>query len=679
MTNPKTGSALGAVTGFFKWVGILLGTIVLIGAATCAILACYAANYVTTVIMDEVEETRPALSLVQSNSDQTTAILYYDESSGTYQPEQILYDDENRVWVTYEDIPQNLINATVAIEDKRFWDHGGVDWVRTGSAVLKMFTGGRQEGGSTITQQLIKNVTKNNDVTVKRKVLEIFQALEFDSTHTKEETLEWYLNKIFLGNRCYGVYTAAQFYYGKDLEDLSLAECAALISITNNPSAYNPLKYPENNYKRRCLVLDQMCEQGYISEEARDAAKAEELVFTGDKADTQQTEKTTGDYYSWYTETVIKEVAADLEAKLNIDNKTAIDMIYSGGLQIFSCLDRFVQDQVDAVYIPGDLLAGHKSAKGQELISAISVIDNDTGAVIAIAGGTGEKTGNRIWNTAYDTLRPPGSTIKPLSVYAPAIEMGAVTPTSLIEDSSLRLSDGTLYPTSNAGKKPTGDLVTVDYALSKSLNTVAAQLLQRVSPQYSFNFLQDRFGITSLVEGYTGKSGKFYSDLDLAPLALGGLTYGISVYELAGAYSVFPRDGLYVEPYVYTVVTDSNGEIILAQDGYSISYDSMGNPIISGYTVGEAVLKDSTVRYMDDMLENVVSEGTGTGARISGVKVAGKTGTTDEDYDRWFAGYTDDVTAVVWTGYENSETINYDGNPAVVLWKAVMARLYSEG
>ena len=175
MTNPKTGSALGAVTGFFKWVGILLGTIVLIGAATCAILACYAANYVTTVIMDEVEETRPALSLVQSNSDQTTAILYYDESSGTYQPEQILYDDENRVWVTYEDIPQNLINATVAIEDKRFWDHGGVDWVRTGSAVLKMFTGGRQEGGSTITQQLIKNVTKNNDVTVKRKVLEIFR------------------------------------------------------------------------------------------------------------------------------------------------------------------------------------------------------------------------------------------------------------------------------------------------------------------------------------------------------------------------------------------------------------------------------------------------------------------------------------------------------------------------
>ncbi|MCD8382401.1 MAG: transglycosylase domain-containing protein [Clostridiales bacterium] len=680
MARERSGVAGSVFSGILKWILMVLGTLLLIGAATAAILAVYAASYVQSVVVPEAEEANAALSLVRSDTDLTSAIYYYDESTGTYQTEETLYQSENRVWVSYEDIPQNLINATVAIEDKRFWEHNGVDWTRTAAAAFYMLTGQRQEGGSTITQQLIKNLTNNTETTVKRKVLEIFEALEFDSTHTKEETLEWYLNKIYLGSyngtNCYGIYTAAQTYFGKDLEDLSLAECAALISITNNPSAYNPSTHPENNLRRRCLVLDQMCEQGYITEEERDAAKAEELVLAS-RDDTEEEEETTttsGDYYSWYTETVISAVISDLMEEYDLDSETASQLIYSGGLKIYSCLDPEVQAAVDEVYTDSDTLSGHRSDGGQDLWSSIVVIDNDTGAVVAVSNASGEKTGNRVWNVATQTLRPPGSAIKPLSVYAPALEMGLVTPDSLLEDSQIRLSDGTLYPTSNSGKAPTGNLVTVEYGLQESLNTIAVQLLQRVSIQYSFNFLQERFGITSLVEERITSSGKYKSDLDFGPLALGGLTDGVSVYEMAAAYAVFARDGIYVEPYVYTIVTNSEGEVILSQDGYSITYDANGSAIITGYTGGEAVLKESTVQDMDDMLQNVVENGTGEDAQIEGVTVAGKTGTTNDDFDRWFVGYTDKYTAAVWSGYEYAETINYEEhrNPSVDMWREVM-------
>ena len=677
MTHQHSNPAGEIAVSILRWILIVLGTLLLIGAATGAILAMYGANYVQQVILPEAEEANRALNLVRSDTAQTSAIYYYDKASGTYKTEQVLHSAENRVWASYDNIPQDLINATVAIEDKRFWEHGGVDWVRTTSAMLHLLTGQRQEGGSTITQQLVKNVTGNTDTTVKRKVLEIFEALEFDKNHTKQETLEEYLNRIYLGKRCYGVYTASQRYFGKEPSQLTLAECASLISITNNPAVYNPESHPENNVRRRNLVLDQMCEQGYISEQERDAAKATPLVLVrGDQQQQEQETSLDGSVWSWYTETVFSQVAADLQKQYKIDEKTAIQMIYSGGLQIYSCLDPDIQARVDQVMKNGNVLPGHASRRGQELISATTVIDNSNGAVVAVVGGVGEKTANRVWNMATMTLRQPGSCIKPLSVYAPALEMGAITPDSLVEDSSIRLSNGDLFPKSNHGKRPTGDMVTVEYGLVHSLNTIAANVLQRVSPQYSFNFVRDKFGITSLVEGYTGPSGKYYTDLDLAPLSLGGLTKGISVFEMTGAYGVFARDGIYTKPYVYTVVTDSDGNVVLATEGYDVTMDAAGQPVISGYAAGEAVLKDTTVTQMDEMMQKVVTEGTGTDAEMRGITAAGKTGTTDEDYDRWFCGYTDKYTAAVWTGYENAETINYDGNPSVVLWREIMESIY---
>lgn len=360
-----------------------------------------------------------------------------------------------------------------------------------------MFTGQRIQGGSTITQQLIKNLTGNDETTVRRKVLEIFEALEFDRNHTKEETIEWYLNAIYLGHGCYGVSTATEKYFGKQVSELTLAECASLISITNNPSKYDPYSQPDNNLQRRNLVLDLMCEQGYISESQRDSAKAEKLnCVYGSDTGNSETLGSDSEYYSWYTDAVIEQVIADLEDQYGYDETTATNLIYSGGLQIFSCLNPDVQKQVDAVYTDSANFAQYASRRGQALRSGITVVDNATGAVVALAGGAGEKVGNRIWNCATDTLRPPGSSIKPIGVYAPAIEEDLVLPSSAEDDTPfMENSDGTLWPVNSEGYY--SGLTDVDHAVTESLNTVAVKVLDTLGLQNSYNYLTEKFGIST--------------------------------------------------------------------------------------------------------------------------------------------------------------------------------------
>ncbi|MCD8007829.1 MAG: transglycosylase domain-containing protein, partial [Clostridiales bacterium] len=354
------------VRTFFKWFGLVLGTLVLIGATTLAILCCYGAAYVQDVILPEVASSN--VTLLASSTDLPSVDYYYDEDSGDYETLETLYASENREWISYEDIPENLLNATVAIEDKRFYQHNGVDWKRTAAAVVDMFPGLRIQGGSPITQQLIKNLTQQDEVTVRRKVVEIFEALEYEKTHTKQEILEWYLNEIYLGRGCYGVKTAAQKYFGKDVGDLDLAECAALISITNNPSLYDPYNHPENNLERRTLVLEQMYQQGYITEEERDDAIAEELVFTTGSTDSDDG-SSSGDYYSWYTDAVIKQVINDLVDTYGYDESTANQLVFSGGLKIYSCLDPDIQADVDEIYTDAENVAGMESSGGDPLQS----------------------------------------------------------------------------------------------------------------------------------------------------------------------------------------------------------------------------------------------------------------------------------------------------------------------
>lgn len=677
----RTGGRLALyITGqFFKWLGIVLGTLLLLGMVTGLFVAGYAKTYVEDVIIPQAEEAQTTLNTQAYDPKLSSNIYYLNSETQNWETMKTLYAGENRVWVPYNELPQNLINATVAIEDKRFWDHHGVDWKRTLGAVYYMFTGQDVQGGSTITQQLIKNLSQNDDVTVKRKVLEIFSALEFDKNHSKEEILELYLNNIYLGRQCNGVYTAAYKYFGKDVSELDLAECASLISITNNPSLYDPYNHLDNNMKRAANVVIQMFKQGYISEEEElaalarmgyepdgtvdedgyknftyDASKVTMVFQDGSIAATVGT--TNDDINSWYVDAVINAVQEDLMEKYNITKDAASTMLFNGGLSIYTCFDPAAQAKVDEVYNNPDALAGYESDSGQPLQSAITVVNNQTGAVVALSGGIGEKTVNRGLVRATQSLRPPGSSIKPISVYAPALEEGLITPYSAVDDTPFMINDGNPWP-KNSSRSYSG-LTSIYTAVIKSLNTCAVKTLDLVGLQTSYDYLENKFGIDSLVSYYEGSNGQVYSDVDYAPLALGGLTEGVSTYEMAGAFSVFARNGIYIEPHLYTQVTDSDGNVILEYD-----------------ETGEASLSEDTCYYMNQMLEGVVTSGTGTKAQIPGMTVAGKTGTTTNNYDRWFCGYTGYYTTAVWIGYDQQEDINASGNPAVTLWQQVMSSL----
>lgn len=645
-------------------------TIVLIFVITLAMLLCMSAAYIKNVIIPDA-----SLDMSDFNPNLTSKVLAQNPETGSYETVQTLYGEENRVWVSTDEIPQYLKDAAVAIEDKRFYKHNGVDWVRTAKAISLMFTGRSIQGGSTLTQQLIKNMTSDDEVTVKRKVMEIFRALEFEKKYTKDDILEAYLNYIYLGQGCNGVYTAAYTYFGKHVSELDLAECACLIGITNNPSKYDPLGHlsitdPDTgevktskdfNKERQMKILDVMLEQGYITQEEHDQAAAEELVFSNpyeDKDGDGQADSTKkkNTVYSWYVDQVINDVIQDLCDKYNWSEQYAKTKVFSGGLEIYTCMNPNVQAAVDEVYQNSEY-KNVVSSSGQRLQSAITVVDNVSGEVVAMAGGLGEKTVSRSLNRATSSKRPPGSSIKPLSVYAPAIELGKVKPTTTVEDSPVDKINGRDWPVNAAGGYRGN--VTVSYAVEQSLNTVAVKVLDMVTPETSFDFMQDKFHI-KLIRSLTRGDQK-YSDIGRAQLALGGLTEGVTTLDMAAAYAVFPNQGTYKTPKTYTMVTDSNGQ-----------------PMLRNETEDEPnVLSQRTTYYMTEMLQRVVSDGTGQRANFTGQEIAGKTGTTTSRKDLWFVGYTPYYTAAIWTGYDRQERLASGlKNPSPVLWNQVMSKVH---
>ena len=654
----------------------VVGTLLLVFITTGAILACFAAVYISTVIVPQANLDLYDLSMDMSLS---STLYYTDRDTGELQELRTIHGEENRIWIEFDEIPEDLINATVAIEDKRFWNHNGVDWLRTANAVLRMFTGGDIQGGSTITQQLIKNLTQDKEVTVKRKITEIFRALEFEKNYSKEEILTYYLNEIYLGHGCYGVYTASYRYFGKNVTELSLAECASLISITNNPSLYDPYAsglnadgttnpdWGRNNNANRALnVLYAMSQQTdrngepMITEAEYEEAVAQieaGLNFTSASVDEEggTSQTTSDDPYTWYEDQVIDDVIADL-VDLGYDQRVASNLVFYGGLSIETCIDPEVQAIVDSVYEDTSNL-DIVSSSGQQLQSAIVIVDPN-GDVVALSGGMGEKEGSRSWSRASDSLRPPGSSFKPLSVYAPAIEAGLITPSTVFDDAPYRLEGGNAWPVNVDGVFR--GRMSVFEAVQRSSNPVAVRTLALLTPQESYNFLIG-IGFEDDLVYSEERGGRTYSDIDLAPLSMGGLTDGVSVLHMAAAFSMFPRDGVYLEPRTYTVVRDSNGKVILDN-----TTDRVGVPVIS----------EETAWYMNYMLKNVVNRGTGTGAQFSGMTVAGKTGSTTSNYDRWFVGYTPYYTAAVWVGYDQQERIRSNGNPAPGMWKKVMEPLH---
>ncbi len=649
-------------------IGKVLGTLLLIGVTTGAIMACFAVTYINQVIVPKAD-----LNLYDFSVDMSlSSTMYYtDKSTGSPVELRSIYGTENRVWVKYEDLPQNLVNATIAIEDHRFRSHHGVDWIRTAKGILSMFTGGDIQGGSTITQQLIKNLTDDDEVTVQRKILEIFRALEFEKKYDKNTILEWYLNYIYLGEHCNGVYTASYAYFGKDVSQLSLAECASLISITNNPSVYNPYATRpdkptwgrDNNTFRAKLTIGRMLEEEMISQEEYDQAKAE--LDAGLNYVRGQDEEREETVYTWYEDQVISDVIRDLMEQKDYSEKMATDLIYYGGLKIETCIDPEIQAIVDEVYQNFDNLP-YISGSGQQLQSAIVIVD-PSGNIVALSGGMGEKESSRVWSRATDTKRAPGSSFKPLSVYARAIDIGLISPGSVYDDSPYQAPS---YP-SNSYLRYYGRM-TVRDALTISSNTVAIKVLAELTPDESFNYLTTQLGFTegeSLIREQVHSNGKISTDIALAPLSMGGLTKGVSVREMATAYSTFPRGGTYLDSRTYTRVLDNKGNVILDNT------DRMPT----------TAMKDTTAWYMNSMLKDVVSTkrvngsiATGYQAVLDNMTVAGKTGSTDQNKDRWFVGYTPYYTAAVWTGYDQQERVKTESgsNPAAVMWKKVMSQVH---
>lgn len=625
----------------------VLGTLLLVALLTTLVLACLFALYVKNDLSSQVD-----FSIADFSLDQTTVIYYEDPDTGENVVLQKLYGGENRTWVSYEKLPKNLIYACVAIEDKRFFDHHGVDWITTMRACIDIFLGKGDAGGSTITQQLIKNVTGNKEVTVRRKMIEIFQALEFEKTHTKEDILEWYLNIIGLGENCSGVQSASQVYFGKNVEELSLAECASLIGITNNPSIYDPYINPEKNKERQEVILSQMYKQGYITESQYNEAKNEKLQLRNNSG---SGDDDSSDYYSYFVDQVIRDVVNDLCDKTGYAYDIVYKMVLTGGYEIYSTMNPKVQQEVDRVY--QDLKNVPNTASSQQLQSGMVIVDNATGDIVALAGGVGEKEGSLTYSRATMSLLSPGSTIKPVAVYAPAIELGLITPASVYDDTPYSFTDTASWP-KNSDSTYRG-LTSINDAMCYSINTIPVKLVAEMTPEYCYSFAKDKMGLSTLVSNYVNSKGETLSDVALAPLALGGLTNGVTIRAMTAAYATFANEGVYRQARTYTKVTDNGGKNVVL-DNTQNSYVAM---------------KDMTAWYITYMLQNTVSYGSGTAAALDNMQVAGKTGTTTSDFDRWFAGYTPYYTGVVWCGYDAPEEVvltDSTTNPAIVLWQKVM-------
>ena len=598
----------------------------------------------------------PVFNLTEEkySQNQTSFIYGYDKDGNEVEITR-LHGEENRIWVNLDDMSEYLPNAFIATEDQRFLKHSGVDWIRTIGVIVKPSNKG--QGGSTITQQLIKNLTDEDDVTVVRKFNEILSALNLEKNYDKNEIIEAYLNTISLSEGCYGVKTAAEKYFGKDVSDLNVAECACIAAITQYPSRYNPLRNPEKNRQRQLWILEQMLQQGYITEQEYNDAVAYEMVFTNSEnyQGSQITDSKEGanenKIDSYYVDYVIKTVIDDLQ-KMGYTKKKARALLYGGGLKIYTAVDFEVQEAMEDVY-------ENYRKMPDETVQGAMVVMNYEGRVLGLVGGTGKYSGDLELNRAFQSERQPGSTIKPISVYGPAFEKSLqddscdIYWSTLTPDKPLKKVKDKWWPTNEGGSFSSKE-VTVQHGLSKSLNTISARTLDKIGVDYSFEYITEKFHISTLDS---------INDCDYAPLATGSLTHGVTVLEMTAAYAAFGNGGEYYKPYCYYKIEDSLGNVLIQTDAQSTK---------------EQALSESTGWLMNKLLQTVMTSGTGTSYKISGVECFGKTGTTTASKDRWFVGGTPEYVAAVWYGYDMPKEIVYrlSPNPSGTIWKTVMTNIY---
>ncbi len=618
---------------------ILLGIFSVI-ALTVFVVITYLLGYVISYINGDL-----VIDLEEyKNNQNQTSFIYATNSEGKTVEIARLHGEENRVWVDLDDMSPYMPQAFIALEDKRFNEHNGVDWIRTVGVVVKPQNIG--QGGSTITQQLIKNLTNNKEVTFVRKFREILTALNLEENYEKDPIIEAYLNTLYLGSGCYGVKTASEKYFGKDVSELNAAECAAIASITQFPTRYNPLINPDYNKERQHECLDKMVDAGFLTEAECEEAKAYKLIFTNseDYVPSPEMEQTLAKededvINSFYVDYVIQCVRDDLMEEYGYSKQQATDQIYYGGLKIYAAVDLDVQQELENVYVNRKNFPNLKSDKTGDLVQSAMTIMDYNGRVVAIVGQAGEKTQNRGLNRAANSLRQPGSTIKPLATYAPAIEMNIYNYSSKILDYAIAYK-GSLWPHNVDKTLGSKNNVTVEYAIQESLNTVPARVIYYdVGIDNSFAFLRDRFHLSQLDNT---------KDRDLSPLATGGLTNGTTTVEMAAAYATFGNGGLYYKPYCYYKVTNSQGTQTLL---------SNENPKY------QRAISEETSDIVCELLQTVNTSYYGTASTVRKFQIMAKTGTTSSDRDRWFCAGTPYYVAAVWFGFDIEEPLGVSVNP----------------
>lgn len=639
-----------------KIVNIIL-TILLVVTVFLLFIGLLFGIYVAAATQREIDE-----SIFDLLSRNTASKIYYyksesDREAGiaTELEGQELYGGYRCLPVGYADLPRDLIEAFVSIEDKRFFSHSGVDWYRTAGATLNYLLSFEDEfGGSTITQQLIKNVTERDENTLERKLQEILWALDLETKMSKEEILQNYLNVINLSNGCYGVGAAAEYYFSKSVSELSLLECASIAAITNNPSYYDLRRNPENNRKRAELILAQMLDQGYITSDEYDDAINREVVLniSADEADRVNL---------WYVDMVIEDVINSLINEKGYTRSIANMMLYRGGLKIYTAMDLEVQNILERYY--SDLSNFNIKSLDGDLQSSMIIIDPYSGDVLGVAGAIGQKKANRIQNFATGTVRPAGSVIKPLSVYAPALEDDIISWSSVYDDVPVKFTgERTLSPWPENANRVYRGLTDINYAIENSVNTVTVRVLEDLGLSRSFDFLHDTLSMKSIIDVQRAADGRLLSDRDYAALALGQFNYGVSVREIVNAYSIFVNKGVYSEGRSFYKVTDELGNIIV-ENKYS----------------GRVALSEENAAIMTELLRNVVKNGTASAITLdTQVACAGKTGTTQNNFDRWFIGYTPYCVGGVWYGYEYPKTLDSSSNGICVkIWDEVMKKVHA--
>ncbi len=644
---------------------IIIG-IVLVAVATLAgiAFAVYVDRYIDKTIDVELFD--------MVGSDSQTKLYYYEyedrenrTGNAVELTEEKLYGGYRCKYVGYDDVPENLKKAFISIEDKRFEEHDGVDWFRTFTAGINYYLKFSDSyGGSTITQQLIKNVTDKDDYTFQRKIQEIFWALDLETKMDKREILGLYMNIINLSQGCYGVGAASEYYFSKSVSELTLSECACIAAITNSPTYYDPIRNPDNNNHRRLLILEQMYKLKYITEEEYMSAREEIPVLNIKESEEAQK------INSWYTDMVVEDIIGDLMSTYGYSRSMASLVVYTGGLQIYTVMDRELQNILEEYYNNKNNFFNDSLEDTPQ--SSMIIIDSKTGDILAVAGAIGEKTGNRIQNLATDTVRPAGSVIKPLSTYAPALEEGIITWASVYDDVpvnfgnyNLDASKGKIVEPVPWPKNSTGvyrGLTNINYAIEYSINTVTIKVLENLGLEKSFDFLYNKLQMRSLISSKTLDDGSVISDCDYASLALGQFNYGVTVREVTAAYSIFANEGIYNNYRSYYEVTDSQGEYILSNKYH-----------------GESVISKQNASIMTLMLQNVVKNGTASEIKLQEtVECAGKTGTTQNKYDTWYIGFTDEYIAGVWFGYEYPKALTaFSGNKCISIWDSVMSKIYN--